>query len=486
MTQRDLLVDPAWEPGELGLPLPASDDAVSVALPRWSDVVGYEEKWPEVVDSLQNGYPRCLIHGTVTELAERLAPGVPCYPFPSRKTAEACVAFVTKDCGAEARIVELKGEVGVATTEAGADSLKAFWRYAGLIVSSRRARTTLSGASVAHLDEIRIRHSLRSELAALYRCGAGDVFLYPSGMGALYAALRAVLARTPGAPTVQLGFPYADSIKLQQRFGAGTTLLHDLSRGTADLAQLSSRGRLAACFTEIPGNPLLGAADLREITPILRARGIPLVVDDAVASPLNVDLGAHADLIATSLTKFLAGTGDVMGGALICNPSSPYYQQLKTLAAAQHEELVWVEDAAVLEAQVRGFPERMRLHNANGLEIARRLRAHPAIEVVWYPKWCCNEAYEAVRRPEGGWGALVSFLPKDAAAASPRIYDRLQVSKGPSFGTVFTLACPFTLLGHYSELEWAESRGVSRNLIRLSVGLEDVEELWGRIVSALK
>ena len=91
-----------------------------------------------------------------------------------------------------------------------------------------------------------------------------------------------------------------------------------------------------------------------------------------------------------------------------------------------------------------------------------------------------------MRRPDGGWGALLTFLPKNAEENSPAIYDRLEFCKGPSLGTVFTLACPFTLLAHYTELEWAEACGVSRYLIRLSVGLEDPEEVWRRLEKALK
>jgi cystathionine gamma-synthase len=246
------------------------------------------------------------------------------------------------------------------------------------------------------------------------------------------------------------------------------------------------RERLAGCFCEIPGNPLLGSADLSKISPLLRQHHVPLIADDVVATPLNVDLSGHADLIATSLTKFIVGTCDAMGGALICNPKSPLYGELKPIVQSQHEELLWGEDAAVLERQARDFPERMRQHNQNGLLLAERLRGHPAVERVWYPKWEFSEAYEAVRRPKGGWGALVTFLPKRAEATSPAIYDRLALCKGPSLGTVFTLACPFTLLAHYTELDWAESCGVSRYLIRLSVGLESPEELWQRLESALE
>ena len=128
----------------------------------------------------------------------------------------------------------------------------------------------------------------------------------------------------------------------------------------------------------------------------------------------------------------------------------------------------------------------MRRHNANGLLIAERLRQHPAVEHVWYPKWEFAAAYEAVRHATGGYGSLITFLPRNAEKTSPQIYDRLDFYKGPSLGTVFTLACPFTLLAHYTELDWAESCGVSRHLIRLSIGLEDPENLWQRLDAALQ
>ena len=175
-----------------------------------------------------------------------------------------------------------------------------------------------------------------------------------------------------------------------------------------------------------------------------------------------------------------------MGGALICNPRSPFYHELKPIVCAQHEDLLWGGEARVLESQARSFPKRMARHNQNGLWLAERLRQHPAVERVYYPKWEFSEAYEAVRRPSGGWGSLITFLPRQAETAAPRIYDRLAFCKGPSLGTIFTLACPFTLLAHYTELDWAESCGVSRYLIRISAGLEDPQDLWQRLENALR
>jgi cystathionine gamma-synthase len=485
MSPRNFINHPAWQAEDLGLPIPSSIHAVSVTLPRWQDVVGYEEKWPDVVSRLQSGYPRFVIHSLVQQIAQELGQGRPCLPLPSRTAAEKCATFIRKSTGEAADPVLLRGMHGVVTTENGSAALRAFWQHTGLIICSRQAEAWLAGQTECP-DAKAIRQSLREQLAGFYGCAPDDVFLTPTGMAAHFAALQAVQKRTPGQATAQLGFPYVDTYKLQEKFGHGGHLLYNLDRIVEDLQELMTRHPLAACFCEIPGNPLLGSADLRQITPILRQRGVPLIVDDVVATPFNIDLSSHADLVVTSLTKYIVGTGDAMGGAVICHSRSPFYQELKAILRAQHEELLWGDEAQVLDSQAHGFPSRMLKHNANGLLIADRLRRHPAVERVWYPKWEFKDIYEALRRPNGGWGSLLTFLPKNAETEAPRIFDRMQVCKGPSLGTVFTLACPFTLLAHYTELAWAEANGVPRNLIRLSVGVEEPETLWKRIEAGFK
>ncbi len=485
MTARDLSQNPIWRGEELGRPIPDSPHAVSVALPRWQDVVGYEEKKPEVMNALACGYPRFFIHPQVRELAQQIGADQPCLPFPSLQSARLCAQFIERTSRQPARVMAFRGMQGVVTSTAGGAALRTFWQHTGLSVSSRQTEAHLAGRPPVP-DEPAVRRSLRRQLGALYDCAEDDVFLAPTGMAAQFAALQAVTQRAPGMLTAQLGFPYVDTLKLQQKLGYGGVLLHHLGTIEEDLRHLLAGQSLAGCFCEIPGNPLLGSADVRRISPILRERRVPLVVDDVVATPANVDLSGCADLIATSLTKFIVGTCDAMGGALICNPKSPLYAELRPIVAARHEDLLFGEDAVVLERQAQGFGERMKRHNQNGLLLAERLRRHPEVERVWYPKWEFSEAYEAVRRKDGGWGALLTFLPRNGEAKSPAIYDRLQVCKGPSLGTVFTLACPFTLLAHYTELEWAESCGVSRYLIRLSTGLEDPEDLWQRLDRALR
>jgi cystathionine gamma-synthase len=126
----------------------------------------------------------------------------------------------------------------------------------------------------------------------------------------------------------------------------------------------------------------------------------------------------------------------------------------------------------------------METVNANGQAVAAWLANHPAVEEVWHPSLTHKKNYDAVMRKGGGYGGLLSFVLKNQKK-TPKVYDALRLSKGPSFGTPFTLVCPYTLLAHYPELDWADACGVSRNLLRVSCGLEPLETILGAFEVAL-
>ncbi len=152
MPARDLLQNPVWRGEELGRPIPASPHAVSVALPRWQDVVGYEEKTPEVVNALTSGYPRFFIHAAVRELARQIGDGRPCLPFPSLRAARLCAEFIERSSGQRAKVLAFRGVHGVVTNDSGAPALRAFWQHTGLIVSTREAEAHL-GERVPEPDD---------------------------------------------------------------------------------------------------------------------------------------------------------------------------------------------------------------------------------------------------------------------------------------------------------------------------------------------
>lgn len=109
-----------------------------------------------------------------------------------------------------------------------------------------------------------------------------------------------------------------------------------------------------------------------------------------------------------------------------------------------------------------------------------------SVKRIFYPKYnACRANYEAFRKPDGGYGGLLSVIFHDDADAVI-FYDAIETAKGPSLGTNFTLTSPYTILAHYAELEWAAQFGVERGLVRISVGLEETERIVGVFKSALE
>lgn len=151
-----------------------------------------------------------------------------------------------------------------------------------------------------------------------------------------------------------------------------------------------------------------------------------------------------------------------------------------------------------MEKNSRDLPSRLRVTDANAEAVCDLLRsssiaggASPEASVireVFYPKWTTRERYDSCRSSEGkasgGFGSLCSVI-FTSTAASHAFYDSLLCYKGPSLGTNFTLVCPYTLLGHFNELEWASGYGVEENLVRISVGMEDRDALLQSILSSL-
>lgn len=443
------------------------------------------------MDRMRCGYPRFFFHPAVADLMEAAqarfgGPGSVCFAFPSLRTAERCAAYIFAKHGVKTPVDAFGSceiHIVICSTDH-APTAKAFWQHTGLVASSRRARSALSGATHEDGDGADARRTIRDRLAAIYSVTAEDVLLFPSGMGAIFEANRLASEVHPGRRRVHLEFPFLDTLKVQQEF-AGKVSLYTAVGGD-EMARLISGGEpLGAVMTEIPSNPLLKTIDFDKIMPVVRQQGALMIVDDTLATPFNVNSLRHADIIVISLTKYFCGHGDVFAGALVLNPASPHYDRLSAAVHADHEELLWGPDAVVLEERSRDFESRVRRINQVAEELADYLRDHTAIETIYYPKFDRVGGYEDLRAETGGYGGLISILLHDAPRTAPRFYDRLKISKGPSLGTNYTLVCPYTLLAHYRELDWAESHGVSRWLLRISVGMEDSADLRARFGEAL-
>ena len=496
---RDLITEPVWRAEDLGLPIPDSHHAVSVAMPLWEHVVGYEEKDPKIVEKLQCGYPRFLIHPNVARLNALVegrfaGDGESCLVFPSPSAADRCVTYVSERFGIKSRTEALGWEqlTVVILPEKGMEAAVKFWRFGGEIVSSRMAAAALAAGP----DETQVsetvaaegtiaKEQLRQRLAQLSGQTGEDVFLFSCGMAAIFAVQRVVSARFSGKKSAQLEFPYVDALKVQEEFGPG---VHEYLGTQGDLiGELKNRleeEQLSAVFTEVPSNPLLRTVDLPAVAELTRQHGTPLVVDDTIGTVVNVDVFRFADVVTTSLTKYFSGIGDVMGGVVIVNHNSPFANWLREGLRRESADDLWWEDAIVLEQNSGDFVERMKRINHSAERVVDYLENHPKIDEVWYPRNRSRSEFDTIRREDGGFGGLFSILLEDAEKSAPAFYNALEVCKGPSLGANYTLACPYTLLAHYDELDWAESWGVRRDLIRISVGLEDPDDLIRRLEKA--
>ncbi|GAA5851328.1 hypothetical protein JCM8547_004208 [Rhodosporidiobolus lusitaniae] len=342
-----------------------------------------------------------------------------------------------------------------------------------------------------------------------------DVWLYPCGMNAIFHAHQVAMEarRREGkeiGKSVCFGFPYTDTLKILEKWGPGC---HFFGRGLEqDLPALrtvleEANPPILALFCEFPSNPLLRSPPLLELRKLADEFGFMIVVDETIAGFVNVEVLPTSDIVVSSLTKVFSGDSNVMGGSLVLNPQGKHYASLKSAQLATYEDAYFDEDAIYMERNSRDFEARIAQENANADMLCELLRSRripgptpagfdgpappssppsgpdalpPVVTEVYYPKYQTSRHYlSSLRRPNpaigptsSGFGALFSLTFSSTLAAST-FFDALPCYKGPSLGTNFTLACPYTLLAHYTELDWAKDWGVDKRLVRVSVGLEE-------------
>lgn len=485
---RDLSANPAWQKQDLGLALPDSAHACSVCLPTWDSIVGYEEGREKILKRLRMGYPRFFKHPTVERLfdnakAEVAGENEEVLVLPTRASVQRAHRWVERQAKTAVRIASYHGlQVLIVPAKAKADA-NDYWRFSGEGVSSRQAQDFLDGNPRSGSKS----HLIVRALTKFPGFTADNTFIFSSGMAAITSALRALPGMLNGKKTLQLEFPYVDCLKVQDLFGHGVVYLNEASGESFDEALMRIRqGEFAGVFTEVPGNPLLRTVDLARVAQACADGATPLLVDDSASGTFNVDVLQFADVVTSSLTKWVSGEGDVMAGMAAVRATSPLAAVLRTALAedAAENAPLYIGDAEILLSNLKGYAQRMKTVNANGVKLAAWLAKHPAVAQVWHPSLTTKEHYDALKRKDGGYGGLLSFVLK-SAKKTPKVYDALRLNKGPSFGTPFTLVCPYTMLAHYRELEWAEACGVPAHMLRVSCGLEPLASLIAAFEEAL-
>lgn len=326
--------------------------------------------------------------------------------------------------------------------------------------------------------------ALESKLAVLEE--GFDCTCYATGMAAIQVVMQACLNAGDHAivSDVAYGGTYRLSTKVFARFGVEFSFVN-----TADAAEVEAavKPNTGLILTETPANPNLKLTDIEAISEIARARNIPHAVDNTFLTPFYqrpLELGADISLHST--TKYFDGHNATVGGAVIAateelDESIRFIQNASGVIMSP-----WV---AWLTLQgIKTLSIRMERQSANALAIAEFLEAHPKVSQVAYPGLPSFVQHELARRQATGFGAMLWFEVQGGVSAGKRLMDSVRLcTLAENLGSVETLVTHPVTMTH-ADVEKAERErvGISDGLVRLSVGLEDVEDLIDDLSQALE
>ncbi|RME40370.1 MAG: cystathionine gamma-synthase [Planctomycetota bacterium] len=301
------------------------------------------------------------------------------------------------------------------------------------------------------------------------------------------AAAAAVLGTLhPGEKVLAFSDVYGGTFRLLkevfEKYGI-EPVFTDETDPSAFAARLDERTRMV--WLESPTNPLLRCLDIAAIGRIAHQAGAKLVVDNTFATPvLQTPLSMGADFVVHSTTKYIGGHSDVIGGAVIVRDRA----DIERVAFLQNAvgAVPGPFDCYLQHRGIKTLPLRMERHCANAMRVAEFLRDHKAVERVAYPFLPDHPDHDLARRQMCGGGGMVTVTFRDDATAL-RFCERVKVfSLAESLGGVESLVCHPAIMTHASiPREVREARGVTDRLVRISVGIEDVDDLLADLDQAL-
>jgi len=247
----------------------------------------------------------------------------------------------------------------------------------------------------------------------------------------------------------------------------------------------AARPETRMVFIETPTNPVMSLVDIQAVSEITKRRGIRLVVDNTFMSPYfqrPLDLGA--DIVVHSTTKYLNGHSDSIGGVVILNDD----EDARMVAFIQNAAgaIISPMDAWLVMRGTKTLAVRMRQHDENGRQVAQFLAEHPKVQKIYYPGLKSHPQHELARRQMSGFGGMIAFETGSLANAS-RVLESVRLcTLGESLGGVETLISHPATMTHASVPELERNRlGITDGLVRVSVGIEDIEDIIGDLDQAL-
>ena len=325
--------------------------------------------------------------------------------------------------------------------------------------------------------------ALETKLAVLEN--GFDCTCYATGMAAIQVVLQACLNAGDHAVVsdVAYGGTYRLCTKVFKRFGVEFSFVNSADPAAVETA---IRPETRLILTETPANPTLKLTDIRAVSAIARARNIPHAVDNTFLTPFyQQPLALGADIAIHSTTKYFDGHNATVGGAVIA------------ATEAMDEAIRFIQNAsgvimspwvAWLTLQgVKTLSIRMQRQSANARAVAEFLESHPRVAQVAYPGLTSFDQHDLARRQASGFGAMLWFEVQGGAAAGKRLMDSVRLcALAENLGSVETLITHPVTMTH-ADVDEAERKrvGITDGLVRLSVGLEDVQDLIDDLAQAL-
>ena len=482
----------------LGQAVPKRDHAVCVSLPTIKDLIGYEEKNPKTLAAMRSGYPRFVRNHRIKELDHHYKQidgkdGNESFFFSNHYDWELfrklypITDWSKDDCDGLIRVCIPKDSKS-------AQLCRLFQQHSGTGISSRLAEDILYRKGIISKREF-IRTSKSSSTEEICKViskahgpeiDSEDVLLANSGANAFYSLFQAAIenARTQKKKIwIRLGWLYLDTIETiellvkEDEKIVSFYRLQDFNKLKALFADFGHL--IAGVITEFPTNPLMQSFDLENLQALCRKHQALLVVDPTMVSPKNAKVSKFADIVVNSLTKYANWEGDVMMGSLVF----PKQSRLGRSLMQRTQDLIsrpFSRDLDRLAEQIPFYESFIEHTNASTIKVAEFLMGHPEVkEVRWAYQSRCSENYQRLAG-DAKPGCVISFEIKGDFET---FYNSLGMLKSPSFGTEFSLCCPYVYLAHYSMMHNEDGKkqlkeaGISPQLLRLSVGLEPSDQI---------
>ncbi len=325
------------------------------------------------------------------------------------------------------------------------------------------------------------RKALERTLAKLE--GGHSAYVFTSGMAGIDAVFRLL---RPGDHVVLSEAVYGGVFRLSTQllvhFGLEFSFVDTSS---PDAVRMALRPNTKMLYVETPANPTMGVADIAALSKLANERNVTVVVDNTFLSPYlqrPIELGAH--IVVHSMTKYLNGHSDSTGGAVVLTRPADA-EKIYFIQRSAGSGLAPM-DCFLISRGIKTLAVRMLQHNANGISVARHLDAHPKVRKVYYPGLPSHPQHDIARRQQKGPGAMLSFELGTLEAARRFLNHVKLCSLAESLGGVETLISLPAMMTHASmPKEVLERVGITEGLVRLSVGIEDVEDIIADLDQAL-